>query len=94
MIASYSHTLDLTQEDRQTLGLGALLHNIGLHRVPSAVRGKRRDALSPKETQMLEAYPYYGRQMVERLSGISPDGLDIISHHRENLDGSGSLQSS
>ena len=82
-------TLDLTQEDRQTLGLGALLHNIGLHRVPSAVRGKRRDALSPKETQMLEAYPYYGRQMVERLSGISPDGLDIISHHRENLDGSG-----
>jgi HD-GYP domain-containing protein (c-di-GMP phosphodiesterase class II) len=82
-------TLDLTQEDRQTLGLGALLHNIGLHRVPPAVRGKRKDALSPKETQMLEAYPYYGRQMVERLSGISPDGLDIISHHRESLDGSG-----
>jgi len=82
-------TLDLTQEDRQTLGLGALLHNIGLHRVPSTVRGKRKDALSAKETQNLETYPYYGRQMLERFPGISPDYLNIVSHHRENLDGSG-----
>lgn len=82
-------TLGLNQEDMQTLGQGALFYNIGLHRVPSAVRAKRKDALSVKERQLLEAYPYFGRQMVENISGVTPNCLNIISQHREKLDGSG-----
>lgn len=82
-------TLELNQEDMQTLGQGAMVHNIGLHRVPSAVRTKKKDALSAKERQLFEAYPHYGRQMVEGLPGVSSGCLDIISQHRENLDGSG-----
>ena len=82
-------TLELSQEDMQTLGQGAMFHNIGLHRVPSTVRSKRKEDLSAKERQLLEAYPHYGRQMVEGLPGISPGSLNIISQHQENLDGSG-----
>ena len=84
-----SDTLGLNPQDREALGQGAMFHNIGLHRVPPAVRKKKKDALSDHERQELEAYPHYGRQMVEGLPGISRDALDIISQHRENLDGSG-----
>ncbi len=82
-------TLGLNQEDGQALGQGAMFHNIGLHRVPPVVRKKKKDALSDKERQLLEAYPHYGRQMVEGVAGIFPGSLDIISQHRESLDGSG-----
>ncbi len=82
-------TLNLNQEDMQTLGQGALFFNIGLHRVPSDVRKKLKEDLSKKEKNLFEAYPFYGRQMVEGLQGISSGSLDIISQHQENLDGSG-----
>lgn len=82
-------TLGVTQEDARTLGQGAMFHNIGLHRVPPAMRKKKHDALSRTERQLLEAYPYYGRQMLQGLPWISTECLDIISQHRENLDGSG-----
>jgi len=82
-------TLGLNPEDRQALGQGAMFHNIGLHRVPPAVRKKKKDALSNNERHQLETYPHYGRQMVEGLAGMSRGSLDIISQHRENLDGTG-----
>jgi HD-GYP domain-containing protein (c-di-GMP phosphodiesterase class II) len=82
-------TLNLNQEDMLTLGQGALFFNIGLHRVPSVVRVKQQDDLSTRDRHLLEAYPHYGRQMVEGLKGIPPGSLDIISQHQENLDGSG-----
>ena len=79
-------TMGLNQEESQTLGQGAMFHNIGLHRVPPARWVERKDALSVKERQF---YPQYGRQMMQDLPGISPDCLDIISQHQENIDGSG-----
>ena len=82
-------TLGLNQEDSRTLGQGAMFHNIGLHRVPPTVRRKKKESRSATERQLLEAYPYYGRQMVQGMPGVPQECLDIISQHRENLDGSG-----
>jgi len=85
----FGATLGLTQEEMEVLGQGAMLHNIGCHRIPSEVRRKKPETLSKSERQLFETYPYYSRQMAEEIPGVSMDCLNILSQHRENLDGSG-----
>jgi len=77
-----------SQEEMQVLGLGALLHNLGLQKVPLRVRSKE-GSRNPTEQRALELYPLYGREMAEKIPGISPAILDIIELHQERLDGSG-----
>ena len=84
-------TLQLSQEDTHTLGLGAQLHQLGIKRIPASLRAKKIP-LNPQEKRLFEMYPQYGREMLERVPGVPRGIIEIVHQHRENLDGTGSLK--
>jgi HD-GYP domain-containing protein (c-di-GMP phosphodiesterase class II) len=81
-------TLQLSQEDTHTLGLGAQFHQLGLQRIPAALRAKK-GSLNPQEKRLFEMYPQYSREMLERIPGVPRGVIEVVHQHRENLDGTG-----
>ncbi len=84
-----ARTLGLTQEQTEHVGMGALFHNIGLSRVPLAVRIKNEEDMSPTEIKLLRMYPQLGKEILEAMPGIAPEVIEIVCQHREWLDGTG-----
>lgn len=82
-------TMGLSQEEIQRVGMGALFHNIGMSRVPLAVRVKSEEDMSPTETKLLRMYPQLGKEILEAIPGVDPEIIEIVHQHREWIDGTG-----
>ena len=82
-------TLGLSPEEVEYVGMGGLFHNIGMSRVPLAVRVKNEEDLSPTEIKLLRMYPQLGKEILEAISGVPEAVIEIVYQHREYLDGTG-----
>ena len=82
-------TLGFSREEMKYVGLGALFHNVGMSRIPLAIRLKREEDMSPTETKLLRMYPQLGKEMLEAIPGMAPQVIEIVHQHREWLDGTG-----
>ncbi len=81
----------LGSEDLRIIGLGALFHDVGKHRVPKNVLYKTTP-LTKFERDILCLHPRYGAETMEPLTstGTFPaEALKIIKDHHERIDGSG-----
>ena len=79
--------LGLDSEACHTLGLGALLHDIGKLEVPSKVLLKSEPLTRP-EQQLLQLHCEFGLRMGQKLM-LDDEVLRIIHEHHEHCDGSG-----
>ncbi len=79
--------LGLDSEACHTLGLGALLHDIGKLDVPSKVLLKSEPLTRP-EQQLLQLHCEFGLRMGQKLM-LDDEVLRIIHEHHEHCDGSG-----
>lgn len=79
--------LGLDSEACHSLGLGALLHDIGKLEVPSKVLLKPEPLTRP-EQQLLQMHTDFGLRMGQRLM-LDDEVLRIIHEHHEHCDGSG-----
>jgi putative nucleotidyltransferase with HDIG domain len=79
--------LGLTPAQRETLELGALLHDIGEVRTPEAIL-RKPGALDPDERRLMEQHPGAGVEILEAVPLLSP-ALDVVEAHHERWDGSG-----
>lgn len=97
----YSHSLNtsllcmafanyLGWEDRKIceLGRGALLHDLGMVRVPASILTKT-DRLSEEEWEVVKKHPHQGFVLLKTMSPMSREALLIVLQHHENGDGSG-----
>lgn len=82
-----SKKLGLSDEEQRTIGLGALLHDIGKIGVPDAVLFKP-SSLDTREWTEIRAHPAYGRRILEVIPGAEPIWQLVYTHH-ERLDGLG-----
>jgi len=80
--------LGFTYPDVKRLGMAATLHDIGKARIPLSILDKP-GRLEPVEDEIMKRHPVIGYELLQDLSGISPDILDGVRHHHEYLDGSG-----
>ena len=80
--------LGLPGEDLETIGLGALLHDVGKMFIPEDIRQKP-DALTDAEWDIVRRHPQDGRDILAEKGGFAPEVLDIVAMHHERLDGSG-----
>ncbi len=80
--------LQLTGAQVGILGMGALLHDIGLSDIPSAVLKRSPDEQTRPEREMRARHIEFGAKFGERL-GLAPEILSIIEQHHELADGSG-----
>jgi putative nucleotidyltransferase with HDIG domain len=79
--------IQLPSEVVATLGLGALMHDIGETEVPDKIR-KKTAVLTPAERHFFELHCEYGVAIGKRLH-FAPASLCIIEQHHELSDGSG-----
>jgi HD-GYP domain-containing protein (c-di-GMP phosphodiesterase class II) len=82
---------ELSNGDRLSLGVGALLHDIGERKVPNQVLAKHRmgDACTRAERIFFELHPEYGHRIIEGIGGFSSAAAQAIYQHHERSDGSG-----
>lgn len=85
---TFGRTLGLSEAELNTLGLGALLLDIGKSKVPAHILHKT-DALSEGEFSLMKAHAYLGYATLENNEKIPIEALEIILNHHERLDGKG-----
>jgi len=77
----------LSPTQREALELGALLHDIGMIRIPEAVL-QRAGPLAPEERHLVGQHPTWGVEILEEVPLLTP-ALDVVGGHHERYDGDG-----
>lgn len=85
---AFGRFLGLSPGRIQALGVGGLLHDAGMSKLPAYLLDKS-DGLSAQEIAMVRRHPRLGYKMLLQISSVSYDALMIVLHHHENADGSG-----
>ncbi len=77
-----------SEADRETLGLGALLHDVGYVRLPRNLY-RKSTPLTDQEQMLMRQHPQLASTVLAQVNAI-PDAVSrIILHHHEYIDGSG-----
>ena len=85
---TFGRYLGFSNADQKRLSSAGLLHDIGKARIPIAILEKP-GALDDDELSVMRQHPLFGHEALQSVPGISPEILDVVTHHHEYLDGSG-----
>ena len=85
---TFGRALGLKKKELNTLGMGALLHDLGKMKIPLEVLNKP-GRLTDEEFELIKTHPQEGFDMLREKGGISNEVLDIVLSHHERIDGSG-----
>lgn len=80
--------LGLDRETVGVIGLGALMHDVGMLRVPASIRLAERE-LTERERIEIQRHPIHTVDMLANLRGISPAVKFIGYQTHERIDGGG-----
>jgi HD-GYP domain-containing protein (c-di-GMP phosphodiesterase class II) len=75
-------------QDTRLLGIAALLHDIGLLKVPPEILYKN-DELNAREASVIQKHPRLGFEMLRGCDAVPLESQRLILEHHENRDGSG-----
>lgn len=81
--------LGLAKDRVHDIGVGSLLHDLGLRYMTIAYQNQDLNALSKIELAEYMKHPVYGYSAVKKENWISSVGKNIILFHHERSDGSG-----
>lgn len=84
----FAKHIGLRQDQLLPLGMGALLHPVGLLKVPVEVLNKT-EPLSEDEKETIRQYPSRGYHYLKQQGHFDEDTLDIVLHHQERTNGEG-----
>jgi HD-GYP domain-containing protein (c-di-GMP phosphodiesterase class II) len=85
---TFGRHLVLPKEELCLLGMGALLHDIGMAKLPQELLDKPA-ALTVEEFELIQKHIPWGREVLEQSGGVPATVLEIIEQHHERQDGSG-----
>lgn len=85
---AFGRHLGLPTETLHAIGLGAMLHDIGLTE-PSNDIIRRKIKLDEKDFAIVRRHPVDGLFSLKRLNEMPPMTRDIIRSHHERIDGTG-----
>lgn len=82
-------TMNLSPQELETLGMGALLYNVGMLQLLAGTRATS-GTWTPEQHQTYQTYPTLGHCILANLPTPPQDTiLAIVHHHRERLNGLG-----
>ncbi|WP_177203466.1 HD-GYP domain-containing protein [Marinospirillum celere] len=84
----FAKHIGLRQDQLLPLGMGALLHALGLLEVPAEVLTKTQP-LTEQEKQQIRQYPRRGYEYLLAQGSFDEQTLDIVLHHQERINGEG-----
>ncbi len=76
------------EAEREVLGIGALLHDIGYVRLPRNVY-KKNSALTEPEQTLMQQHPRLAATLLSQGDALPEEAVRIIAQHHEWLDGNG-----
>jgi HD-GYP domain-containing protein (c-di-GMP phosphodiesterase class II) len=88
LVCGFSLFLGFNKETAQKMTLGALLHDIGVAKVPKAILDKP-GKLNSNEMNIIKKHLAWGHQLCKRDGFSDPIIIDMLINHHERLDGSG-----
>lgn len=80
--------LKLDEKQLETLGMGAILHDVGKMLIPFEILGKS-EKLTEEEYELVKKHPEYGFQLLKKIHTVSLHVAHCAYQHHERLDGSG-----
>lgn len=84
----FARELGYKREEMRTIGLGALLHDIGIVVVPDEILSKPR-RLTDDEFIRVKKHVVEGLELLSENLDLTEDLLNIVYQHHERYDGSG-----
>jgi len=85
---AFGKHIGIPKDKMYELGLGALLHDIGMVQVPSRILLKKQP-LTPAERAIMEKHTEYGLAILAKTQEIPVNVLKIVHSHHERMDGKG-----
>lgn len=83
-----AHEFGCTDTDREEIGIGALLHDVGYLRLPRNLYRKARE-LNVHERSLMQQHPQLAETVCGQAGALPERVRRIIIEHHERLDGSG-----
>ncbi len=80
--------LDFTPAQAREMGVGSMLHDIGLTDIPDRIAKKAKSEASKAEINLRATHVQLGSEMGKRI-GLSAEAQSILAQHHELADGSG-----
>lgn len=87
-LLSFARMLELEADDIVSVGIGAILHDMGKMKVPQDVLNKP-GKLSDSEFGVMKGHVSRGEEILNNTPGIPPIAVTVASQHHERFDGSG-----
>lgn len=85
---AFARHLGYPHEQLEEVGMGALLHDLGIARVPNKILNKPGN-LTEEEFEIVKKHPRDGFTVLKLTREIPAGALDIVLRHHERVNGSG-----
>ena len=86
-VASLTEVMGISGEERESIGLAALLHDVGKILISERILSKP-GKLTDQESYIMRQHPEMGERIVSEVEFLQ-GGKDLIRHHHERFDGKG-----
>ncbi|MEO5865368.1 MAG: HD domain-containing phosphohydrolase [Nitrospiraceae bacterium] len=83
-----AHRHGVAEEELESLGAGALLHDIGYSRLPRNLYRRSHD-LTEQEREMMQLHAVLGQRILRGAQEDRDSVVRIVGEHHEHIDGSG-----
>lgn len=80
--------LDFSRRELIELGIGCMLHDIGMAAIPDRLLEKE-ESLTDKEYRVIQSHPLYKEELLEGTNSLSYFARSVVFQHHERIDGSG-----
>ena len=80
--------LDYSRERLFELGVGSLLHDLGMTKVPRELYD-HPGAVTTEQFEAIKKHTLYGRNLIKQMKEISSSAIAVAYQHHERADGSG-----
>ena len=88
MMAAFGRHLNLDRSQIRDIALGAMLQDIGMARVPSAIVEKP-GRLNPNEVAVVRGHVEHSHDIAQELASLPMASMEVIAQHHERIDGTG-----
>ncbi len=65
------------------IGLGSLLHDIGLYKLDPSLRDEDESKMNPTQLQVYYTHPTVGSEALKNIRGINPVAIQAVAQHHE-----------
>jgi HD-GYP domain-containing protein (c-di-GMP phosphodiesterase class II) len=85
---AFGRHLVFTKDELITLGLGFLIHDVGMVKIPKEILTKPT-GLNPQEFETMKRHVGWGVAILNKSGGVSPMAMQVVQQHHERRDGGG-----